>query len=267
MGIDGKNISTAALTVAISAARLAGKIQCERINRIGEITYKSQIDPVTEVDTLCEQEIIREIKKSFPDHDVLAEESGESIKVGGKNKWIIDPLDGTVNYAHGYPCYCVSIALEYDGNIVLGVIYNPVLDEMFAAEKDRGATLNGEPITVSTVANLKESLLVTGFAYDVSSSTNDNLSHFGNFIKECQAVRRPGSAALDLVYTAMGRFEGFWELKLKSWDMAAGQLILKEAGGKVTRFDGSPFNIYDDEILASNGLVHQAMIEVLKKGD
>lgn len=245
----------------------AGKIQRERRDRIGKIHYKGQIDPVTEVDTLCEREIVRRIKESFPDHDILAEESGDLAgKAGSKSKWIIDPLDGTVNYAHGYPCYCVSIALEHEGGVVLGVVYNPVLDELFAAEKGKGATLNGKPIAVSPITDLQKSLLATGFAYDVGHSPENNLDHFGSFIKECQAVRRPGSAALDLVYTAMGRFEGFWELKLHAWDMAAGQLIVKEAGGTVSRFDGSPLDIYGNEILASNGQVHHAMIEVLKRG-
>jgi len=265
MGLDSKNASTA-FAVAVEAAMAAGKIQRERSGHVGPIHYKGQIDPVTEVDTLCEQEITRRIKASFPDHDILAEESGDLVRSGSKSKWIIDPLDGTVNYTHGYPCYCVSIALEHEGDVVLGVVYNPVLDELFAAEKGKGATLNGKPITVSPIADLQKSLLVTGFAYDVGHSPDNNLNHFGNFVKECQAVRRPGSAAMDLVYTAMGRFEGFWELKLHAWDMAAGQLIVKEAGGMVSRFDGSPLDIYGDEILASNGRVHQTMIEVLKRG-
>lgn len=213
---------------------------------------------------LCEREIIRRIKTRFPDHGLLAEESG---KAEGESsyKWIIDPLDGTVNYAHGYPCYCVSVAMEHEGEVVIGVVYNPCLDELFVAERGKGATLNSKPIATSSISNLKQSLLVTGFAYDVRHSKRDNLDHFSNFIKRCQAVRRPGSAALDLVYTAMGRFEGFWELKLNAWDVAAGQLILKEAGGMVTRLDGSAFAIYDEEILASNGLIHAAMVEVLQQ--
>lgn len=264
MSLDAKD-ALAASAVAIASARAAGKIQRERSGSVGEIRYKGQIDPVTEIDLLCEEEIIRRIKETFPGHDILAEESGESVTSGSKNKWIIDPLDGTVNYAHGYPCYCVSIALEHEGDVVLGVIYNHVLDELFAAEKGKGATLNGKPISVSPITNLRKSLLVTGFAYDVGHSDNDNLDHFGNFIKQCQAVRRPGSAALDLVYTAMGRFEGFWELKLNSWDVAAGFLIMQEAGGQVTKLDGNPLSVYDREILASNGLVHDEMVEILKK--
>lgn len=253
------------LEVAIDAALAAGKIQRERSDKIGKIHFKGEIDPVTEVDLLCEKEIIGRIKKRYPDHDFLAEESGASATDNKRNKWIIDPLDGTVNYAHGYPCYCVSIGFEHEGEVVAGVIYNPSLDELFVAEKGKGATLNSKPISVSSISSLKQSLLVTGFAYDVKQTTNDNLKHFGNFIKESQAVRRPGSAAMDLCYTAMGRFEGFWEMKLHPWDVAAGYLIVNEAGGKVTQFDGSPATVYDREILATNGLVHQQMVDVLMR--
>lgn len=256
-----------ALEVAIDAALAAGKIQKARSGSVGKVTYKSAINPVTEVDVLCEKEIIGRIKRRFPDHSILAEESGATQGLASSaNKWIVDPLDGTVNYAHGFPCYCVSIALECDGKVVLGVIYNPCMDELFVAEKGKGATLNSNPISVSAIGSLKESLLATGFAYDIKESKNDNLNHFANFLKQCQAVRRPGSAAMDLCYTAMGRFEGFWELKLHPWDVAAGALIVREAGGQITRFDGSPSSIYDREILASNGLVHQAMVGVLQQG-
>ncbi|MGP0567068.1 MULTISPECIES: inositol monophosphatase family protein [unclassified Nitrospina] len=256
---------TAPLQVAVEAARAAGRIQKERADCIGEIRYKGDINPVTEVDLLCEKEIIDRIRKTFPDHAVLAEESGETVG-HADHLWVIDPLDGTINYAHGYPCYCVSIAYRHENETVVGVVYNPSLDELFVAEKGKGATMNGKPIAVSPLANLKESLLVTGFAYDIHTATHNNLDHFINFISACQAVRRAGSAALDLCYTAMGRFEGFWELKLNTWDYAAGVLILEEAGGRVTRFDGTPFQYGDREILTSNGLIHDAMIAVLEKG-
>ena len=253
-----------AVEVAIDAALAAGKIQRERADQIGEIRYKGHTaDPVTEIDLLCEQEIIRRIRKVFPDHDFLAEESADTYSMKeADGKWIIDPLDGTLNYSHGYPCYCVSIALEYKGEIVVGVIYNPCLDELFVAEKGRGATMNSRPISVSQADQLQSSLLVTGFAPQLQESLNKNLEYFCRFMHACQAVRRPGSAAMDLCYTAMGRFEGFWEMKLKPWDVAAGTLIMQEAGGKVTRFDGSPVSIYDHEILATNGLVHQQMVDV-----
>jgi len=256
-----------ALQVAISAARAAGAIQRERIHNLGVVNCKgSPGDLVTEVDFLCEKEIIRQIKDRFPDHSILAEESGNANGIA-PHKWIIDPLDGTLNYSHGYPCYCVSIGLESHGELALGVIYNHNLDELFVAQKGLGSTLNGNPISVSTVSSLKESLLVTGFTPQIVGTLENNIKHFSNLMKACQAVRRPGSAAMDLVYTAMGRFEGFWEMKLKPWDTAAGVLILQEAGGKVSRFDGSPYSIYDDDILVSNGKVHQEMVDILKSPD
>jgi len=252
--------------VAVEAALQAGKILRERADDIGKISFKDFHDPVTEVDHLAEKAVITRIKKTFPDHDILAEESGDSEGNDSFSKWIIDPLDGTLNYSHGYPCYCVSIALEQQGEVKVGVIYNPCLDELFVAEKGQGAILNGKPIQVSTISTLKKSLLVTGFAPRVVKSEKDNLDHFCNFMKACQAVRRPGSAAMDLVYTAMGRFEGFWERMLHPWDVAAGLLIVLEAGGKASKFDGTSTNIYDQEILVSNGLVHQEMVDILQKG-
>ncbi len=253
------------LRVAIDAALAAGKIQQERNGKLGEVKNKGAAgDFVTEVDLLCEQEIISRIQKHFPDHRILAEESG-GTEGSSSNRWIIDPLDGTLNYSHGYPCYCVSIGMESDGELKVGVVYNPCLDELFVAEKGKGATLNDRPISVSTTSLLKESLLVTGFTPKILGTRDNNLDHFCDFMRACQAVRRPGSAALDLVYTAMGRFEGFWEIGLHPWDMAAGVLIVEDAGGKVTRFDGSPFSVEDREILASNGHVPQAMVDVLQK--
>ncbi|MGV7222290.1 MAG: inositol monophosphatase family protein [Nitrospinales bacterium] len=254
-----------ALQLAIEAALEAGKIQRERSTRIGKVTYKGEIDLVTEVDLLCEKEIISRIKNQFPDHGILAEESG-AAQINSEYRWIIDPLDGTVNYSHGFPSYCVSIALEKDGEIILGVIYSFCLDELFVAEKGKGSTLNSKPISVSSIATIRKSLLITGFAYDVSQSDNDNLDHFKNFVKESQAVRRMGSAALDLCYVAAGRADGFWELNLHAWDMAAGVLIIREAGGQITNFDGEEFQIDGREILATNTLLHPSMIDVLKRG-
>jgi len=252
-----------ALTVAVEAARAAGRIQKERAGNIGDVHYKGEINLVTEVDLLCEQEIIGRIRKAFPTHAFLAEESG--VTEGDTDHvWIIDPLDGTVNYAHGYPAYCTSIAYQHKGEVVAGAVYNPCLDELFAAEKGQGATLNGNPISVSPETDLKKSLLATGFPYDINDSPDNNFEYFMRFMTASQTVRRPGSAAMDLCYTAMGRFEGFWEMKLHPWDYAAGWLLVEEAGGKVTRFDGSPFQINDRSILASNGPIHQAMVELLK---
>lgn len=254
-----------ALKVAVEAACAAGRIQKERAGRIGEIRYKGEINPVTEVDLLCEKEIIDRIHQRFPDHAVLAEESGETAG-HADHLWVIDPLDGTMNYAHGFPSYCVSIAYRHANETVVGVVYNPCLDELFVAEQGKGATLNGEPIHVSPITNLKESLLATGFAYDVHKAGHNNVDHFVNFIAAAQGVRRPGSAAMDLCYTAMGRFDGFWELKLNVWDYAAGVLMVEEAGGRVTRFHGEAFRFGDKEILTSNGHIHDAMIAVLKQG-
>jgi myo-inositol-1(or 4)-monophosphatase len=257
-------MSETPLAVAVEAALAAGRILKERADSVGKIQYKGDIDPVTEIDLLCEKEVIAITKKQFPDHAFLAEESG-TTEGDAEHLWIIDPLDGTVNYAHGYPCYCVSIGYQHKGEVVAGVVYNPCLDELFVAERGQGATLNGKPIAVSPITDLKKSLLATGFPYDISVSSDNNLDHFQDFITECQAIRRPGSAAMDLCYTAMGRFEGFWEKKLHPWDYAAGWLMIEEAGGKVTRFDGSPFQMSDRSILTSNGPIHQAMVDVLMK--
>ena len=255
---------TDAVKVAVEAAYAAGKIQSEHANDIRDISEKSGLrgDVVTEVDLLCEKEIISRIQSTFPDHAILAEESGNTQGVS-KNKWIIDPLDGSLNYSHGYPCYCVSIGMEHGGEQVVGVIYNPNLDELFVAEKSQGATLNGKPIKVSTTDTLEKSLLVTGFTPKIVGSKNDDLKHFGNCMESCQAVRRPGSAAMDFCYTAMGRFDGFWEGHLNPWDMAAGALIVREAGGIVTAFDGGHFSIYGNHVLATNGKVHQQMVDIL----
>ena len=257
---------TDAVKVAVEAALTAGKIQTEHADKIKNISEKDGVrgDVVTEVDILCEKEIIGRIQSTFPNHAILAEESGDS-KGNAKSKWIIDPLDGSLNYSHGYPCYCVSIGLEHNGEPVVGVIYNPNLDELFVAEKGQGAALNGNPIKVSTIGTLAKSLLVTGFTPKIVGSEDDNLSHFCNFMKTCQAVRRPGSAAMDFCYTAMGRFDGFWEAYLNPWDMAAGVLIVREAGGTVSAFDGGPFSIYEYHVLATNGKIHQQMVDVLSK--
>ena len=178
---------------------------------------------------------------------------------------MVDPLDGTTNYAHGFSVYCVSIALLKNGKIILGCIYNPTLDECFSAEAGRGAFLNGLSISVSKTDNLDDSFLATGFPYDIRESDDDNLAEFSAFVKSSLAVRRAGSAALDLAYLACGRFDGFWEFKLAPWDIAAGILIIEEAGGKVTSYSGGKYDIYKGEVLASNGLIHEQMTEILRK--
>lgn len=253
------------LSVAVDLARKAGKVQLSSLGRIKTIERKGAINLVTEVDRMCEKQITDGLRESFPNHDVLGEE-GIAERSESEYRWIVDPLDGTTNYAHQFPFFDVSIALEFKGEIICGVVYDPVREEIFAAEKGKGATLNGQPIGVSNAPNLKESLLATGFAYSVQEDgKSDNLDHFADFIKTALAVRRPGAAALDLAYVACGRLDGFWELFLKPWDMAAGILLIREAGGQVTSFDGSAFNLYGDEILASNGKIHEEMGNVLLK--
>jgi myo-inositol-1(or 4)-monophosphatase len=255
------------LNFAIQTARDAGAILADRLGRALQVSNKGEIDLVTEADLASEKLIIERIKSHYPRHAILAEESGATDGIEltpGKSewKWIIDPLDGTTNYAHGYPCFCVSIALERNGAIEVGVIYDPTRDEMFAAERGQGATLNSRRLRVSTVAELNDAMLCTGFPYNVRERPNF-ARDFSNFTMEAQAVRRDGSAAIDLAYIACGRFDGFWEDGLNAWDVAAGVLLIEEAGGRVTDFTGGALNIYTPKVLASNGLVHNAMMRVL----
>ncbi|HCY18337.1 MAG TPA: inositol monophosphatase [Deltaproteobacteria bacterium] len=248
--------------IAITAAKNAGLILKKNLGKPRSIEYKGVIDIVTEMDRKAEDLIIKTIKKEFPEHGILTEESNER-KSSSEYRWIIDPLDGTTNYSHGYPVFCVSIALEKEGEIILGVVYDPVLGELFTAEKDKGAFVNNKKIKVSKIRELTKSLLATGFPYDVRTSRQNNLDHFSNFAVKAQAIRRAGSAALDMCYVAYGRFDGFWEIKLKPWDTAAAMLIIREAGGMVTDFNGGPFSMYSGETLASNGLIHNEMLNVL----
>ncbi|HEX8138978.1 MAG TPA: inositol monophosphatase family protein [Pyrinomonadaceae bacterium] len=260
-------LEIALLNFAIQAARDAGRILQERMGRAIQVSNKGDIDLVTEVDLAAETLIIERIKSYYPRHAVLAEESGASDLEGAERseyRWIIDPLDGTTNYAHGYPCFCVSIALERAGRLELGVIYDPTRDETFSAERGEGATLNGRRIRVSEVDDLNRAMLCTGFPYDVRDR-GDFARHFANFIMHAQAVRRDGSAALDLAYVACGRFDGFWEEGLRPWDVAAGVILIEEAGGRVSRYDGTPFDIYTPPIVVSNALIHEAMMRVLQK--
>jgi myo-inositol-1(or 4)-monophosphatase len=252
---------------AISVAIEAGKILQDYFGRNFTVSHKGQIDLVTEVDLLSEKYIKDQIASHYPKHQILAEEGGLSL-TSSDYRWIVDPLDGTTNYAHGYPIFCVSIALEHAGKVVLGVIYDPTRDELFVAEKGSGALLNNRPIYVSERPLLKDALLVTGFPYDIKTTPKNNLNYFSRFALTARAVRRSGSAALDLCYVAAGRFDGFWEMHLGTWDAAAGVLIVEEAGGHVSRFDGSDFDLYPPktktmEILATNKLIHQDMIKVL----
>lgn len=252
------------LQVAIAAAKEAGHIQMEHFGHSHPVEYKGEFNPVTEIDKLCERKINQMILDAFPDHDLLTEESDFKGK-GSPYKWIIDPMDGTTNYLHGYPCFCVSIGLEAEGEVKLGVVYNPVLDELFHAEKGKGTFLNGNRIAVSKSDRLRRSFLSTGFPYDVQKNPDFYLRYFRQFITQSFAIRRPGSAAIDLCYLAAGRFDGFWELRLHPWDVAAASLMVTEAGGRATDFQGRPFSIYFDEILATNGLIHEEMLQVIRE--
>ncbi len=249
-------------------ARDAGRILIDRQGSNLKISSKGDINLVTEADLAAEKLIIDRINSYFPRHAILAEESGASAvdetAPASEWKWIIDPLDGTTNYAHGYPCFCVSIAAERDGKVELGVVYDPVRDEMFAAERGQGATLNARTIRVSEVEDLNRAMLCTGFPYDVRKRV-DFARHFIEFTMQAQAVRRDGSAALDLAYVACGRFDGFWEDGLNPWDVAAGLLLIEEAGGTITNYTGALLDIYTPEVLATNGLVHDAMMAVLNQ--
>lgn len=255
------------LNFALQTARDAGAILADRLGKALQVSNKGDIDLVTEADLASEKLIIERIQSHYPRHTILAEESGATAGVElvagiSEWKWIIDPLDGTTNYAHGYPCFCVSIALERDGAIELAVIYDPNRDEMFAAERGQGATLNERRIWASTVDDLNSAMLCTGFPYNVRERPNF-ARNFAHFTMEAQAVRRDGSAAIDLAYIACGRFDGFWEDGLKAWDVAAGVLLIEEAGGRVTDFAGVALDIYTPKVLASNGLIHNAMMRVL----
>ncbi|QYO65840.1 inositol monophosphatase family protein [Leptolyngbya sp. 7M] len=252
------------LNFAIETARDAGQLLLEKFGRITAVTKKGDINLVTEADLASEELIIERIRSHFPKHGILAEESGSSgdVNADAEWKWIIDPLDGTTNYAHGYPCFAVTLALEHCGEVIVGVTFDPTRNEMFAAEKGCGATLNGKSIRVSSTENLSDSLIVTGFPYDFKRK-DDFASHLTAFLLNSRGVRRDGSAAIDMAYVACGRFDGFWEEGLNPWDMAAGKLLIEEAGGWITNYDGSAFSIYRPPILASNGRIHKEMSALL----
>lgn len=253
------------LNFAIETAREAGQILLEKFGRKIGVFKKGDINLVTEADLASEKLIIEKIKTYYPKHSILAEESGDAVIIGGDNKWkwVIDPLDGTTNFAHGYPCFCVTIALEHNGEIVIGATFDPTRNEMFSAEKGSGAFLNNREIRVSDAEKLSESLIVTGFPYDFKQKENF-AKHLNDFLLKSRGVRRDGAAAIDMAYVACGRFDGFWEEGLNAWDVAAGKLFVEEAGGKVTYYDGTPFSIYAPPICASNGLIHGEMLEVLR---
>lgn len=250
------------LKCARETAVAAGDILRRGSSRRQTIRLKGRVDLVTAIDLESEKFIIRELQRSFPHHSVLAEEGGATSRPS-PYLWIIDPLDGTTNYAHGYPAFCVSIGLEVERKVVLGAVYDPIRDELFSAVRGAGAFLNRCRIHVSNQARLSQSLLATGFPYDIAESKINNLDNFARMYKKAQAIRRGGSAALDICYLACGRFDGFWELKLHPWDAAAGLVIVEEAGGRVTTIEGGKYSIYEKSILASNRKIHRQIQEVL----
>jgi myo-inositol-1(or 4)-monophosphatase len=251
--------------VAIDAARAAGQLLLREHPGTRQVSYKGAVtNLVTEMDGRAEAVVVDALTRAFPDDGILGEEGPARAGLTGR-RWVIDPLDGTTNYAHGLPIYAVGIGLEHDGRIVLGVVYDPSRDELFVGDRGAGAWLNDRPLSVSGTTALDASLLTTGFPYDVRTNGDNNLREYGAFAVRARAVRRLGSALLDLAYVAAGRFDGFWELTLSPWDVAAGGILVEEAGGRVTDTDGRPLDLDHPRVLASNGHIHDQMLSVLKE--
>jgi len=251
------------LKLTEKTAVLAGDYVLSNLGKVKHIEFKGKRNVVTEVDRASEEKIKRYLKKHFPSFEFLGEESGGDIK--SEYYWLVDPLDGTNNFSHGFPVFCVSIALMKGKEPLIGVVYDPARREIFSAVKGGGACLNGKEIAVSKIKSIEYSLLATGFYYEFKEQADTNIEHFINFIHHAQGVRRCGAAALDLAYVASGRLDGFWELGLNPWDTAAGFLLVEEAGGRVTKTDGSPYNPFHPDVAASNGNIHQKMVEILLK--
>jgi myo-inositol-1(or 4)-monophosphatase len=249
--------------VAVDAARAAGRLLRDELSGARRIAFKgSPTNLVTEMDQRAESEILSRLHESFPDDAILAEERGAAAGRSGR-RWIVDPLDGTTNYAHGLPIFAVSIGLQAGDRVVLGVVYDPTRDELYVAERGRGATLNDAPISVSVTSSLDASLLVTGFPYNIRETADTNLAEYAAFSVRARAVRRLGSAVLDLAYVASGRFDAYWELRLGAWDVAAGSLLVEEAGGRVTGIDGGEMSLDAPTLVASNGKVHDEILRIL----
>jgi myo-inositol-1(or 4)-monophosphatase len=253
------------LATAVEAVLRAGEVQMARFGGEMRIDKKGTIDLVTEIDIEIERGFRAMIAERFPDHAVLGEEFGAGAGAAQHPRWcwVFDPIDGTTNYAHGLPIFCSSLALELDGQPLVAAVYDPNRRELFTAERGQGAWLNGQPLRVSAAETLIDSLLVTGFHYDVHKDPGEVIALFGTFISRARAVRRLGSAALDLCYVAAGRFDGFWEKKLQPWDVAGGALIVSEAGGTVTAMSGAPYSSRGGSVLATNGRIHQQMLDTI----
>ena len=251
------------LDAASRLAREAGALVRGNLDKVRDVRRKGRIDLVTESDLASEQLLVDGLLAAYPEHGVLGEEGGAHGNPDSAYRWIIDPLDGTTNYAHGLRQFCVCVGLEVEGVPSLGVVYDPMAEELFTAHEGGGAFLNGEPIRVSDTEALDAAVLATGFAYDVHSNPDNNLDRFAAFMMRVRAIRRMGSAGLDLCYVACGRFDGFWESYLKPWDLCAGTVIIREAGGIVTDYAGGPHDLYGTTTMASNGRIHQPMLDVL----
>jgi myo-inositol-1(or 4)-monophosphatase len=250
-------------TTAAEAVLRAGAIQRERYGTDFRIDHKGSIDLVTEVDHACEEAILDSLRTRFPEHDVVTEER-DLERRGARHVWYVDPLDGTTNFAHGFPFFCSVVALAVDGRVVAGAIYDPLREELFTGERGGGAHLNGRRLEVSGAPDLLSSLLITGFAYDVHQELEQRIRFFKRFLGVARGIRRSGSAGLDLCCVAAGRADGFFEERLNPWDVLAGGLFVEEAGGRLSRFDGSHPGLRADQVLASNGRIHDAMLEVVR---
>ena len=255
------------LATAVEIVLRAGDIQRAGQESGFRIDKKGSIDLVTEVDLACERMCRAIIAERFPEHDILAEELGGSPpgRAASRFRWVFDPLDGTTNYAHGIPIFCASLALEIDGVAEVAAVFDPNREELFTAERGGGAYLNGRRLHVSAASSLVDAVVVTGFPYDVHGRVDEIVGLFGAFVGQARAVRRLGSAAIDMCYVAAGRMDGFWESDLKPWDVAGGALIVAESGGRVTHMDGTPFNSRSRHVLATNALLHEPMLEIIRK--
>lgn len=252
------------VAVAVEAVLRAGAIQRARYGQHIDVRHKGPIDLVTDVDRESEDAILETLRARTPGYDIVTEET-RLARTGSRFCWFVDPLDGTTNYAHGYPCFCASVALAKDGVVVAGAIYEPLREELFTGERGAGAHLNGRRLRASVTAELKDALLITGFPYDIRERVSERLRLFHLFIEHARAIRRDGAAALDLCFVAAGRGDGFFEEQLQPWDVLAGGLIIEESGGRVSRFDGTAIGLDGAEVLASNGGLHEAMLALLRQ--